>query len=295
MSADDTRRVLPDYDGGSSVNVAASILDAFEVEPPSAPLRPDLLPSGGLAGPGGTVLLVLDALGLSQLDAALSAGCTPRLARLIDTAPLGTQRLTSIFPSTTTAALNSLATACAPAEHGVLGHMLWFEEVGAVVNMLTLYPVGGDTPISEDIVRRVPTVYERLAAACVPSTLITDFAFEGTPFTNLLTEGARFAGDGGLSQIPYQLELALQAADGPAFYSLYWPLIATLSHFHGPDHAGTPRRRAGSRWSSSTSWWARSPTSAPSTAAHSPSSPTTARQPCIRSAPSPSTESCAQR
>ena len=80
-----------------------------------------------------------------------------------------------------------MATACAPAEHGVLGHMLWFEEVGAVVNMLTLYPVGGDTPISEDIVRRVPTVYERLAAACVPSTLITDFAFEGTPFTNLLT------------------------------------------------------------------------------------------------------------
>lgn len=240
MSADDTRRVLPDYDGGSIVNVAASILDAFEVEPPSAPLRPDLLPSSGLAGPGGTVLLVLDALGLSQLDAALSAGCTPQLARLIDMAPLGTQRLTSIFPSTTTAALNSLATACAPAEHGVLGHMLWFEEVGAVVNMLTLYPVGGDTPISEDIVRRVPTVYERLAAACVPSTLITDFAFEGTPFTNLLTEGARFAGYGGLSQIPYQLELALQAADGPAFYSLYWPLIDTLSHFHGPDHAVTP-------------------------------------------------------
>ena len=240
MRADEARRVLPDYDGGSIVNVAASILDAFGVEPPSAPLRPDLLPSGGLAGPGGTVLLVVDALGLSQLEAALTAGCTPRLAQLIDTAPLGTQRITSIFPSTTTAALNSLATACVPAEHGVMGHMLWLEEVGAVVNMLTFYPVGGDTPISENVVRRVPTLYERLAAAGVPSTLITDFAFEGTPFTNLLTEGSRFAGYGGLSQIPYQLELALQAAAGPAFYSLYWPLIDTLSHFHGPDHAATP-------------------------------------------------------
>ena len=56
MRADEARRVLPDYDGGSIVNVAASVLDAFGVEPPSAPLRPELLPSGGLAGPDGMAL-----------------------------------------------------------------------------------------------------------------------------------------------------------------------------------------------------------------------------------------------
>ena len=232
--------LLPDYDGGSIVNVAASILDAFGVESPSPPLRPNLLPAGGLAGSGGTVLLVLDALGAAQLDAALATGRIPQLARLIERAPGGLQRITSIFPSTTTAALNSLATACSPSQHGILGHMLWFEEIGAVVNMLTLCPIGSNQPIPEDMVRRVSTIYQRLAAAHVPSTLISDDAFTGTAFTNILAEGARYAGYHGLSQISYQLELALRAARKPGFYSLYWPLIDTLSHYHGPDHVGTP-------------------------------------------------------
>ncbi|MDA0334044.1 MAG: alkaline phosphatase family protein [bacterium] len=236
----DTGLVMPDYDGGSIVNVAASILDAFGVASPSRPLRPELLPIDGLAGAGGTVLLVLDALGSAQLEAALRTDRVPHLTRLIAAAPRGLQRITSIFPSTTTAALNSLATACPPSLHGVLGHMLWFEEIGAVLNMLTLCPIGASQPIHEDVVRRVPTIYQRLAAAHVPSTLITDAAYEGTPFTNLLAEGARIAGYCGLSQIHYQLELALQAARKPGFYSLYWPLIDTLSHHHGPDHAATP-------------------------------------------------------
>jgi hypothetical protein len=240
VSVPNPELILPDYDGGSIVNVAASVLDAFGVAAPVAPLRPDLLPVGGLAGSGGTVLLVFDALGAAQLDTALATDRIPQLAGLVERAPLGLQHITSIFPSTTTAALNSLATACPPAEHGILGHMLWFEEIRSVVNMLTLCPIGTTKPIHEDVVRRVPTIYQRLAAARVPSTLISDRAFEGTPFTNLLAEGARFAGYHGLSQISYQLELALQAASKPAFYSLYWPLIDTLSHFHGPDHRETP-------------------------------------------------------
>ena len=95
---DGDRLVLPDYGGGSIVNVAASILEAFGVEPPAAPLRDELLPAGEFSGPRGTVLLVLDALGKSQLDSALASGRIPRLAQLIDSAPRGAQTITSIFP-----------------------------------------------------------------------------------------------------------------------------------------------------------------------------------------------------
>lgn len=232
---------LPDYDGGSIVNLAASILTAFGAEPPAPPLRPELLPASGLSGDGGIVLLVLDALGLASLQAALASGRTPQLARLADAAPRGVQRLTSVFPSTTTAALNSLATACPPAAHGILGHMMWLEEVDAVVNMLTFRRVGdvAGEPLSHELVRRVPTVYERLQRVGVPSTLITEYAFEGTPFTNLLQEGARFTGYVSLSQLCFQLAGALAASEGRAFYSLYWPAIDTLSHYHGPDSADT--------------------------------------------------------
>ncbi|MCY3737420.1 MAG: alkaline phosphatase family protein [Gemmatimonadaceae bacterium] len=225
---------LPDYEGGSIVNLAASVLDAFGVEPPGPPLRPELLPPEALGGPGGVVLLVIDALGHASLLSALGDR-TPNLTRLAGETPGGLRRLTSIFPSTTSAALNSLATAEPPSVHGVLGHTLWLEEVGSMVSMLTLRPLGGSEPLSEEAVRRVPTVYERLARAGVPSTVITDAAYEGAPFTNLIQEGARFLGHRSLSHLCHLLGQALDEGGGRAFYSLYWPVIDTLSHLHGPD------------------------------------------------------------
>ena len=227
----------PDYGGGSIVNLAASVLDAFGVEPPSPPLRPDLLPPEALADHGGVVLLVIDALGHDSLRSVLGDR-TPHLTRLAADTPGGLQRLTSIFPSTTSAALNSLATAQPPSSHGVLGHNLWLEEEGKMVNMLTLRPLGEDEPLSEEAVRRVPTVYQRLARAGVPSTLITDAAYEGAPFTNLIQEGARFMGYRSLSHLCHLLGQALDQARGRrSFHSLYWPVIDTLSHLHGPDGA----------------------------------------------------------
>ena len=180
------------------------------------------------------VLLVIDALGHASLLSVLG-GRTPNLTRLAEETPGGLRRLTSIFPSTTSAALNSLATAEPPSVHGVLGHTLWLEEQGSMVSMLTLRPLGGSEPLSEEAVRRVPTVYERLARAGVPSTLITDAAYEGAPFTNLIQEGARFLGYRSLSHLCHLLGQALDEAGGRAFYSLYWPVIDTLSHLHGPD------------------------------------------------------------
>ncbi len=225
---------LPDYEGGSIVNLAASVLDAFGVEPPGPPLRPELLPPEALGADGGVVLLVIDALGHASLLSALGDR-TPNLTRLAGETPGGLRRLTSIFPSTTSAALNSLATAEPPSVHGVLGHTLWLEEQGSMVSMLTLRPLGGSEPLSEEAVRRVPTVYERLARAGVPSTLVTDAAYEGAPFTNLIQEGARFLGYRSLSHLCHLLGQALDGAGGRAFYSLYWPVIDTLSHLYGPD------------------------------------------------------------
>ena len=228
----------PDYEGGSIVNLAASVLQAFGAEPPSPPLRPEVLPPETLSAPGGVVLLVLDALGHASLLSVLGDRA-PHLTRLAEETPGGLQRLTSIFPSTTSAALNSLATAEPPSVHGVLGHTLWLEETGSMVNMLTFRPLGCDTPLPEEVARRVPTVYQRLARAGAPSTLITDAAYEGAPFTNLIQEGARFLGYRSLSHLCHLLGQALDEAAGRAFYSLYWPVIDTLSHLHGP-HGAAP-------------------------------------------------------
>ncbi len=50
--------------------------------------------------------------------------------------------ITSIFPSTTTSALTTLWTGYGPAQHGLVGHILYLREFGTVVDMLTFSPLG---------------------------------------------------------------------------------------------------------------------------------------------------------
>ena len=102
----------PDYAGGSIVNLTATVLDAFGVDPPNPVCRH--LHGDTLRGDGGIVLLICDALGLRQFETALRSGRTPNLRRLVELAPGGLQSLTSVFPSTTTVALTSLNTASTP-------------------------------------------------------------------------------------------------------------------------------------------------------------------------------------
>lgn len=51
-----------------------------------------------------------------------------------------------MFPSTTMAALTTLHTARAPAEHGYLGLTVWLDEAQAVVNLIRLYDVYTHAP-----------------------------------------------------------------------------------------------------------------------------------------------------
>ena len=227
--------VEPDYGGGSIVNLAASMLAAFGVEPPAPCCREGLLPAEPLAAGGDVALLVCDAVGLHQLQRAMEAGRTPNLCRLAETAPGGMRQLTSVFPSTTTAALTTLSNARAPCDHGILGHRLWLEELGSLCNMLT-FTTGSKPPegFDDEVVRAVPTVYDLLAEAGVSSNVISSAGYEGTAFTALLSRGAAYLGYNTQSELPHLLETCLRESGGRSFHFLYWPMIDTLAHKYGP-------------------------------------------------------------
>ncbi len=230
----------PDYAGGSIVNLSASVLKAFGVDPPSPVCRRGILPADLLDDNAGIVLFVCDALGLLQLRSVLETGRTPTLSRLSEGSH-GMRQLTSVFPSTTTAALTSLSTACAPAQHGILGHRQWMDEVGALCNMLRFATDGEDPrPLSEELVSVVPTVHELLEAASVSSFAISSSAHEGTGFSNVIHRGATFLGYDSISEIPFLLEHSFElAGDRPTFHYAYWHMVDALAHAYGP---GSGRR-----------------------------------------------------
>jgi hypothetical protein len=230
------KRWAPDYTGGSIVNLAASLLQAFGAVGSHPPCRPDLLPEAALQAPAGVVLLVCDALGADQLAPFIERGAVPHIAELVRRAPAGMQRLTSVFPSTTSVALTSLYCCSTPAEHGVLGMYQYFAELGALANMLTYRTVeASPRPLPPGLLSRRATLYETLAGLGVPSWVVNAAEYEGSPFSDMLHRGAAYLGFRTQSEIPYLLEEAIACAGGRrGFYSLYWPGVDMVAHTHGP-------------------------------------------------------------
>ena len=129
----------PDYDGGSLANVPATIAEMLGVPPPGLPaLRDPLWKPLGRAKR--VVLLLIDSLGWPIFQRELAA-----FEDLLPQAAIQ-DKITSVFPSTTVAALSSLWTGYAPAQHGLLGLRLFFPDQAVLGQMLNFSPNFGGRP-----------------------------------------------------------------------------------------------------------------------------------------------------
>ncbi|MCC7107342.1 MAG: alkaline phosphatase family protein [Chloroflexi bacterium] len=196
---------LPRYDGRSLPNIGATVCRLLGAEPPAATaeLAPGLLPPALLEGVNAVVLLLVDGLGLRQLEQAAAKGDAPFLASLMheaarDTPGVGFASITSVFPSATMAALASLHTALPPTAHGVMGWTVFLEEVGAVVEVARLGPagrrgsytdpaLGGLDPIA---FFGLDTVHRRLERGGVSSIAVGPVELGGSAFSVATQDGA---------------------------------------------------------------------------------------------------------
>jgi hypothetical protein len=114
-------RLLPRYNGGSLVNLMASLMQASGATPLHASL--DALAPSALRSARNLVLLVIDGLGDRYLQ---RRGAGSALA--------GKRRasMTSVFPSTTASAITTTYTGRTPSEHGLTGWFTLFGEAGCV-------------------------------------------------------------------------------------------------------------------------------------------------------------------
>jgi hypothetical protein len=134
---------LPDYHGGSIVNLMRSIEGALEARPcDEALVYPELqaLPAAALSGARNIVLLVLDGLGYDYL---VNAGAGSTLKRHLKA------RLSSVFPPTTATAVTSLLTGVGPQQHALPGWTAWLPELGCVAATLRFRARHGGEPFSK--------------------------------------------------------------------------------------------------------------------------------------------------
>ncbi len=249
---DGDRLVRPDFAGRGLANVAPTILRLLT---PSAaaitdlpPLDQMVLPESLTRGVQNVVLILADGLGYLQLQREMAAGNAPTLADLVARAGSGSQTvsyspITSVFPTTTVAALGSINSAVAPTAHGLLAYMLYLTEFDTVAEMIRWGPISDRRlTFSDPQFGCVPetffwaeTIYARLQAADVARTFVVNPTyFAGTPLTRMLHQGATYSGYISTSSIEPIVSRLVAESQAPTYVYAYWPTVDTIAHMIGP-------------------------------------------------------------
>ncbi|MBO66055.1 MAG: alkaline phosphatase family protein [Actinomycetota bacterium] len=206
---DDQQMMIPAH-GEMSVS---SIVPAILTKQANSLVPEDILEADCI------VLLVLDGLGWNQIKDR--RGDLPFLHAGSATA------ITTVAPSTTAAALTSIATGVPPGEHGVIGYKIPTPQ--GLLNSLR-WSVGGQSMVGELSPIDFQPVEPFLGTN--PPT-ITRAEFKTTGFTQAHLRNGKFRG--WWSPATLVTEIIDQVETGATFVYAYYDGVDTIAHVHGFD------------------------------------------------------------
>ena len=220
----------PDYDGGSLVNLVASVVASRGGKPLHAPLRNFQFPTAAK----NLVLLIIDGLGDNYLARRGRGSELHRRRRMT---------LTSVFPSTTASAITTSYTGRTPLEHGLTGWFTYFGEAGCVSAPLPFRSRGDMAPLTlrgvaaEDLFT-VPSLFGALP---VKSTVVTSRDIIDSQYNSVHCRGAERLAYSNADEFVAQVEQAVKSSDARKFVYAYWPHYDAISHRHGCESVQAAR------------------------------------------------------
>ena len=215
---------LPDYHGGSLVNLMSSITTALGGSSDYAPLT--ALPPQALADARHLVLLVVDGLGHDFLlgrDSALRQHLR--------------SPLTSVFPSTTASAIPTFLTGLAPQQHGLTGWHMYFREIGAIAAPLPFRVRAGRHALREAGVTPatlfgLTPLFDRLPLPC---HVVSPQSIIHSDFNVALSGQATRHGYATLDEMFARIAGLLRSDAPRSYVHAYWPQLDSLAHEYGID------------------------------------------------------------
>jgi hypothetical protein len=221
---------LPDYDGGSIVNLLSSITRSRGGRSPHRELAG--LPASSLTDARNVVYVVIDGIGEAQLDAFLSTGQGQAFFALHEH-----QVISTVFPATTAVAVTTFATGASPAEHAILGWYLHLHDLGLVGTILPGTTRTG-VPMTRaefdlDAYLQLPSYLE---SALGRRELLTYAHIVRSRFSQVGTNWQRRSAYQTLRGMERQIvSFAKRAGRGLAY--AYWPEYDSYCHEAGCRHA----------------------------------------------------------
>ena len=217
---------FPDYEGGSIVNLLSSIIHASGGQSPH--LRLKIADPRPFEGVSRIVYLVLDGVGYNQLGRFMAAGGG---GRFFSRHPR--ERITTVFPSTTAAAVTTLATGATPAEHGILSWHLYLPDLGLVGAVLPGRTLTGTRMTGSGFnLRRYLGLPSYLSPVRRHKRLLSFGSLGESAYSNAGTRWNGHAAYKTLAGMARQI-LRFGRGGGRGVAYAYWPLYDTLCHNKG--------------------------------------------------------------
>lgn len=147
--------------------------------------------------------------------------------------------ITSVFPSTTAAALTTICSGLTPQEHGLPEWLVYVEELDrAIFTIPFVYADAAGGSVSPEFASTLlyegVTIYEQLAQYDIPSYTFNHVAHTGDPYSTVTKRGSTNVSYKNASDMLVNLRRAVSAVAGPAYFYVYWDLIDSISHTYGP-------------------------------------------------------------
>ncbi len=214
----------PDYRGRSIVNLMSTIAARFGGSSPYPTLG--ALPPEQLAGAEKVVLLLIDGLGYSYLQehgkgSALQAHLKGKM--------------TSVFPSTTAAAVSSFYTGVAPQNHGIMGWFMYLRELGLVsVILRTTIRASKQSFLTKTItpqkIFQVDSFFNKIHAK---GFVVQPNELRPSPYNQILGGNAQHIGHRNLKSLLTNVNKLLRKDTGPTYVMGYYPGFDAIAHKYG--------------------------------------------------------------
>ena len=230
------RSAKPDYNRYCLSNVPTTALSMLGVHTGRPTLPKDALGGTETTDVDNVVLMLFDGLGYRELLRQGGSGFFGSLSRRGSVRPI-----TTIFPSTTAAALTSVSTGLTPQEHGLPEWFVYMDELDSVIVTLPFTRVG--EPGRDTLVGQVNpsflfdgrTIFQRLKEAGVKSMSLTNRAIAYTAYSKVSRKGSEVTPYVSASDLAVSLRRQLERARGRNLFYVYWSYVDTIEHVYGPS------------------------------------------------------------
>lgn len=215
---------LPDYQGGSLVNLMASLQNGLGGSTHHCDTLAGL-DAAQVAAHRHVLLWIIDGLGYNYLRAHPGAAQLNRSLR---------GSVSSVYPPTTTSAITTLLTGDAPQQHGLTGWHMYFRELDTILAVLPgrsrdgVFGRGAATVDMAALLGHVPFA-DRIGVA---AGTVVPAAIARSGFNLAHLGRARLYGYEGLDGLLDSIATAL-CRDGCRFVHAYWPGLDGIGHMQG--------------------------------------------------------------